>query len=63
MELHDDNEKYKEVKQYFIKAFKDEYKEYDLVDPRQDHNMDIREYDVLESEPESGDEDVITEEV
>lgn len=63
MELQDDAEKYKEVKQYFIKAFKDEYTEYDLTDPRQDHNLDIREYDVLESEPESGDEGVITEEV
>ena len=64
MELQDDVNKYKEVKAFYIKAFKREYENYDLVDPRQDHNLEIKEYDILESEPESDEEpDIITEEV
>ena len=63
MELEGNDDKYREVKQYFIKAFKTEYSDFDLVDPRQDHNLEIKEYDILESEPESDSEGIITEEV
>lgn len=41
---------------------KSEFSDYDMNDPRQDHNQEIQEYDVLESEPES-DADKITEEM
>ena len=55
---------YEQAKQHYIKSFKAEFDDYDLVDPRQDHNLEIREYDVLDSEPESENEtNEITEEV
>ena len=52
---YNDNE-YKEAKHYYIKAFKDQHKDVELTDPRANHLEDIKEYDVLESEPESDEE-------
>ena len=60
VELGHDHEQYQEAKELYIKAFKNEYKEFDLTDPNQNHNYEVKEYDVLESESE---ESVITEEV
>ena len=60
VELGEDHEQYKEAKELYIKAFKQEYKEFDLNDPNQNHNFEIKEYDDLQSESE---ESVITEDV
>ena len=54
-----DKSKYNDAKNYYIRVFKEQNPEYDLNDPRQDHNLEVREYDILESEDES----VSTEEV
>ena len=62
-QLQNDEEEYRRAKDYYIKVFKQEYEQqYDLTDPRLDHNLEIKEYDILDSEAESED-GVITEEV
>ena len=53
MELENDENQFHEVKSFYIRAFKQEHEGVDLNDPRQDHNHEIKEYDILESEPES----------
>ena len=57
LELHNDEETYKQLKAYTIKSFKLEYPDDDLNDPRQDHLHEIREYDILDSESESESEE------
>ena len=60
-QAYNDNSKFNEIKPKYIRMFKEQNMEYDLNDPRQDHNLEIREYDILESESE--DEGTIEEEV
>ena len=48
-----DPEAYTEAKSLFIKAFKEQHPDEDINDPRQDHNLEIGAYDVLDSEDES----------
>ena len=51
---------YNKTKQMYIKVFKDENQGFDLNDPCQDHNLEIKEYDILDSEPESDSDDKST---
>ena len=44
------------AKDLYIRAFKQQYPEEDLNDPREDNTMDIKAYDVLESEDENDDQ-------
>ena len=46
-------EAYKEAKELYINAFKMEHKDVDMQDPRENHNLEIKPYDILDSEPES----------
>ena len=57
IELENDDNKYREIKAFYIKSFKSDHQDHDLNDPRQDNTMDIKEYDILESEPESDSEE------
>ena len=43
------------AKDLYIKAFQQQYPEDDLNDLRQDNTMDIKAYDVLDSEDEGSD--------
>ena len=58
---YNNDEQYNNIKPKYIRMFKEENPGYDLNDPRQDHNLEIQEYDILDSEPE--DEGTIEEEV
>jgi hypothetical protein len=48
---------YGNMKQHYIKAFKKHYHAFDLHDPRESNTHEIREYDVLDSEPDSDNDD------
>lgn len=47
-----------EAKTLYINKFQQMHPEIDLTDPRQDHNMEIKPYDILESEEEDDEEEI-----
>ena len=49
----DDDAQYKQIKDLYINAFKQANNTYDLNDPRENHLIEVREYDILESEDET----------
>ena len=52
LDLRHDPQQYDEIKSFYIKSFKKEYREDDLLDPRADNTLDVHEYDILDSEDE-----------
>ena len=49
---------YEEAKSLYINKFQEIHPDVDLNDPRQDHNMEILPYDILDSENEEEDEEI-----
>ena len=51
-----DPEAFAEAKDLYINKFQEMNPDVDMNDPRQDHNMEIKPYDILESEDENDDD-------
>ena len=57
LELTNDESQYRDLKTFYINAFKKQYKDNDLHDPRENNLHEVREYDILDSEDEDTDSD------
>ena len=57
VELQHDVDGYRDIKAFYIKAFKTQYRDHDLHDPRENNLTEVREYDILDSEDEVTDSD------
>lgn len=53
-----DPQAFDEAKLLYINKFQEQHPDVDINDPHQDYNMEIKPYDILESEDENDNGDV-----